>query len=929
MLMALLPLAGWAQTATLGQVAVGEFTYGDGALPVPVVKDSEGAILDDGTHYTVSGTAYKEEACTTPVNMEDMKGGTTYWLKITGAGAYLGQSKAVYFTAKKKTLTITVNTAFNRAYLGTVEPVIDPATDLAYGGLATAAPYNDDAANIAGTTDITGTLAYTYAGYGDPSYNGGVYAITFSGLNSDQYDIKYTEKNFTITGTPVVIGDVAVKAGTAFADQTYKGTAFVAADLTGLVLTYNGAELVQGTDFDIVLDNGGDDYTTVGNQHYSVNFKGNYSGNANDFATFAIVAAPLSVDIASFNIKYDAAEHNNNAALGKTTAADFKWYGFVAADVAGKDALIATYGVPTIAIDNADGKAKNQGEYKLKLSGGAAGGNYVLANYLNTGKLTIDPFEVTVTADNKTKGPGDDDPAWTYTATALPGTDAIVAGSITFTRPEGNVVGQSYELTPDFSKVQVKNGTTDVTSNYTWKAGTPKGKLTVDKASLTITILDQNKYYGDEDPASITTPVKDVNYIVTGLVEGDEITSLTLTKSWTDASDAGNYILNGTAVYTGTDHYTGITIVPGIFEIKKAPLAVTLPIKTVTAGDTPANTLPQLKKDGITIDGFKKGETVADTYDLSFKAGLTTDGGGNLVDQTDNAGYVLTLKAAYQTNYEIIGTNMILAGTAAAGKLIVGTGAPAGLAFTSIDADYATIVAHDGETQNVTLDLTPRNGRTVPASKAHSWAAKTWNTMVLPFEVSVADLSQALGYAIVNRVDASATTEGNVQFKLEMDKIPANEPFCVKTTEAKTGVITFPNPVKIVAPANEYPDVDAGMGYKFVGVYKTTTINNETPIYNFLRGDNDKWAHIGASSANSWSAVPFDAYVELTPAGAARGVTFTFQELDGSYTAIKSVEASVNDNIKTGWYNLNGVKMEGAPTQKGIYINNGKKVVIK
>ncbi|MBR5745208.1 MAG: fibronectin type III domain-containing protein, partial [Muribaculaceae bacterium] len=32
------------------------------------------------------------------------------------------------------------------------------------------------------------------------------------------------------------------------------------------------------------------------------------------------------------------------------------------------------------------------------------------------------------------------------------------------------------------------------------------------------------------------------------------------------------------------------------------------------------------------------------------------------------------------------------------------------------------------------------------------------------------------------------------------------------------------------------------------------------------------------------------------------------------------------DNV---WYNLLGVRLNGQPTQAGIYINNGKKVIIK
>jgi hypothetical protein len=29
------------------------------------------------------------------------------------------------------------------------------------------------------------------------------------------------------------------------------------------------------------------------------------------------------------------------------------------------------------------------------------------------------------------------------------------------------------------------------------------------------------------------------------------------------------------------------------------------------------------------------------------------------------------------------------------------------------------------------------------------------------------------------------------------------------------------------------------------------------------------------------------------------------------------------------WYDLNGRKLQGRPTKKGVYINNGRKVVIK
>ena len=52
---------------------------------------------------------------------------------------------------------------------------------------------------------------------------------------------------------------------------------------------------------------------------------------------------------------------------------------------------------------------------------------------------------------------------------------------------------------------------------------------------------------------------------------------------------------------------------------------------------------------------------------------------------------------------------------------------------------------------------------------------------------------------------------------------------------------------------------------------------------------------------------------------------------DGEETAIRSLtpDASPNGEGRSGWYTLDGRRLSGKPTASGIYINNGKKVVIK
>ncbi len=980
LVMALMSLTGWAQTATLGDVGVGLYTYGDDDLPVPIVKDSEGAILNTTDHYTVSTAAY-DKTTDAAVNKQDMIGGQELYLKITGKGAYVGQEKKAYFTVQKKTLNITITTAnlLKRGYGITVEPVITSADWAAGAGeLESAAPYSDTYAEL-------GTLTYTYAGYGNPDCAGGEYDITFSGLSSDCYDIKYPEMKFAVVGTDLSGETVNVKAGTAFANKTYKGAAYVASDLTGLKLTWGTKELTQGTDFDIFLNDGysltldgaivdgktyytreGVVYTAVATPvvgeigtyyeldpdayvdaqvwNYDVKFKGNYSGSKANVGTFTIDQAPITVGMEDYEVTYDGTDYGPDPGTDANfaTLVTFTYMGLVGKDVANYETIVGAFTTEPTSV-KVGSTAKDAGDYELTISGGTAGGNYVFNTYLK-GKLTINPIELAIKAKPANKSVGEADPTFEI-ATATP--TGIIAGfevsGVTFTRDkagttEGEDVG-SYDITPVFTDAKVTKTvgtiTTDDTKNYTFTAATPKAQFTIGKGNIVVTFKNTSKFYGETDPEFGTS-----SYVVTGLLDDDALPAFTITREKAGTADGekvGYYSISAAITNPDAEKYSSLTVVPGALQIKKAQLTFTMPTQNVAKGvDKTA-----LKKDAITVDGIKNSDVAADLYTLDFH-GVSLSSGKTNADETVADGIYAILTDAADDNYEVIGTNKVNA-TTASGKIIVGDGTDLGATLdfvTAADAtDYNNIKAHAGEKQDVTITLNNRVTRQVPAGTVHPWAAETWNTMVLPFEVTVAELSAQLssnpgvkaGYAIVNVVDPSKTTEGNVQFKLEMQKVPANTPFCVKTSEAipNGAKLTFLD--KLIVDGGENPSVDAGMGYKFVGAYKNKTIDKNTPTYNFLRGDNNKWAHIGATSANTWTVVPFDAYVELTPAAAARGVTFTFQELDGSFTAIKAIAADVNDEstAKTGWYTIGGMKLQSAPVKKGLYIHNGKKVIIK
>ena len=246
--------------------------------------------------------------------------------------------------------------------------------------------------------------------------------------------------------------------------------------------------------------------------------------------------------------------------------------------------------------------------------------------------------------------------------------------------------------------------------------------------------------------------------------------------------------------------------------------------------------------------------------------------------------------------------------------------------------------------------------------------ANTWYTMVLPFEVETTELVQSLKghtdekdindedvrnynnnsvYAIVNRLGDS--TADKVNFKLEMNSIPANEPFLIKTAKD----VDFANPyisfVNKTIDYNAEPKAEAsGVEYggnEFIGTYTAIAaadLNYNTTDRHFaFLGNSSYTGSKGQALSNTWYNAtlaglvinPMEAYLHYSPeksSAAAPMVTIEDFDFETGTTAIKTLNV---DTMKAyaaeGWYTLDGIKLQSVPTEKGVYINNGKKVVIK
>ena len=227
--------------------------------------------------------------------------------------------------------------------------------------------------------------------------------------------------------------------------------------------------------------------------------------------------------------------------------------------------------------------------------------------------------------------------------------------------------------------------------------------------------------------------------------------------------------------------------------------------------------------------------------------------------------------------------------------------------------------------------------------------AETWQAMAFPFDLTVAEFSNAIfnathgeGYAVVNILNDETPVGGKPAFKLWMRDIPANTPFLFKVYTGKKNDETL-NGFDMKDLKFEHKTIDYVeqaeshdvAGNYFYGLYKVTTVNNDGYTWLFSHKDGkfgkfgkkvgEEYVYDGQTSRD---LDPLTGYLK-TATEIDQFARITVVEEDGTVTAISTINADGVAVEADGWYNLNGVKLQGMPTEKGVYIQNGKKVVLK
>ncbi|MEO9477867.1 MAG: MBG domain-containing protein [Cyclobacteriaceae bacterium] len=392
----------------------------------------------------------------------------------------------------------------------------------------------------------------------------GSYDITVSEVEADNYEI--SGEVATLTITPAMLTAVAEDQTKIYGednpDLTIQYAGLVNEDdessITPPTVSTSATNLSAVGDYDIVLSGGAAD---------------NYSITTNN-GILTINKASLSVVISDASKVYG------------DDLPDFAatYTGFVNND---DETLLG--GVTTDAVAGSD-----VGTYDIALLNSTTE-NYAVS--ANVGALTITPADLTITADDKVRVYGEQNPEFTFDLFGLVNGDSeadIILLTLSTTATETSDVG-TYAI-------EVSGG-----SNANYNFINTNGTLTITQAPLDATIGNATKSYGEVNPTF------EVDY--NGFVNGDNAAALNLAPetSANEASPVGSYDVrlasSGLVNYSLTSNTAILTITP-------ADLTITADDKTKTYGQ--AN--PELT---ISYDGFENGEGEANITAPSISTSAT------------------------------------------------------------------------------------------------------------------------------------------------------------------------------------------------------------------------------------------------------------------------------------------------------------------
>ena len=483
-------------------------------------------------------------------------------------------------------------------------------------------------------------------------------------------------------------------------------------------------------------------------------------------------------------------------------------------------------------------------------------------------------------------------PTQVYTGSAIEPDVTVKDGETTLT------LGTDYEVA--YSN-NVNAGTATVTitgkGNY---SGETAATFTIVKSmtndGITIAAIADQTYTGSAIEPEVT------------VTDGE--TTLTLGTDYTIGYSANVNVGTATATITGKGNYSGSREV--LFTIAKATPTVTTP-----------TAVENLIYNGSAQALVNAGNTDFGTLLYSFDGQNYSD---DIPTGTDAGTYTVYYKVEGSDNWNAVAAQTIE------------------VTITYFDASLAAIVDNSDVISNIITNYDSKAD--VSLSDRTLYKDGNWNTLCLPFSLSAAQIAANADFAGATLMTMDVTEKNGfdaedgtlyLYFK-SATEIEAGVPYLVKWEKAadyegNEANYDISNPVfEGVTISNSTAQTveseTTGLEtVQMVGTYSPVSVIADDKSILFLGDANTLYYSTTDRQIRSCRAYFSVPYIKGNAGAKARAFALNFDGED--VTGILGVSADSTD-VKDGvWYSLDGVRLSGKPTQRGLYINNGKKVVIK
>jgi hypothetical protein len=263
----------------------------------------------------------------------------------------------------------------------------------------------------------------------------------------------------------------------------------------------------------------------------------------------------------------------------------------------------------------------------------------------------VNKATLTVTADNKARVYGDNNPSLSHTITGYVNSENATSAGITGA-PTISTTATAASNVNTYTITSVANNLAAANYEFTYTNGT----LTVNRRPVTVTADNKTRVYGDANPALTFAVAADGTGTSRGMYNSQTLTGAVTTAA-TQATNVGTAAITQNTVTNANNANYDITFVDGTLTINRRPVTVTADDKTRVYGDAnPALTFAVAADGTGTSRGMYNSQTL--TGAVATAATQATNVGNAAITQN-------TVTNANNTNYDITYNNGTLSITPA------------------------------------------------------------------------------------------------------------------------------------------------------------------------------------------------------------------------------------------------------------------------